>query len=279
MNDFGLDLAVVGNGRTAALVDPLSRIVWWCYPRFDGDPIFSRLLAGDEEKGFCDVVLEGMVEFSSDYVRNTAIVSTVLTNDEGASIRITDFAPRFREYDRIFRPPQLMRIIEPLTGLPRVTIRVRPTSSYGAPMALKSMGSNHVSFSGADVVVRLTTDAALSYIDREAPFVLTRPLHLVIGPDEPFPADLPTTCRSFAARTQDYWTEWVRRLSIAYEWQDAVIRAAITLKLSNYGLLTEDVHPLTGELWGNFPQTYSMAGLILTATRLSRSWEDRVWRA
>ena len=79
MNDFGLDLAVIGNGRTAALVDPTSRIVWWCYPRFDGDPIFSRLVAGGEEKGFCDVVLEGMVEFSSDYVRNTAIVSTVLT--------------------------------------------------------------------------------------------------------------------------------------------------------------------------------------------------------
>jgi Transposase DDE domain len=47
-------------------------------------------------------------------VRNTAIVSTVLTDDKGASIRITDFAPRFREYDRIFCPPQLMRIIEPV---------------------------------------------------------------------------------------------------------------------------------------------------------------------
>jgi GH15 family glucan-1,4-alpha-glucosidase len=114
MNDFGLDLAVIGNGRTATLADPSSGIVWWCYPRFDGDPIFSRLLAGGEEKGSCDVVLQGMVDFSSEYVRNTAIVSTVLTDDKGASIRITDFAPRFREYDRIFRPPQLMRIIEPV---------------------------------------------------------------------------------------------------------------------------------------------------------------------
>jgi GH15 family glucan-1,4-alpha-glucosidase len=43
-------------------------------------------------------------------------------------------------------------------------------------------------------------------------------------------------------------------------------------------LLSEDVDPQTGELWGNFPQTYSMAGLILTAMRLSRSWEDRYWR-
>jgi GH15 family glucan-1,4-alpha-glucosidase len=234
MNDFGLDLAVIGNGRSAALLDPTARIVWWCYPRFDGDPIFSRLLAGGEEKGFCDVLLEGMVDFSSEYVRNTAVVSTVLTDDKGASIRITDFAPRFREYDRIFRPPQLIRIIEPVAGLPRIIIRMRPTSHYGAPMVLKSIGSNHVSFRGADAVIRLTTDAPLSYIDREAPFVLTRPLHLVLGPDEPFPGDLSITCRSFAARTQDYWTEWVRRLSIAYDWQDVIIRAAITLKLSNF---------------------------------------------
>jgi GH15 family glucan-1,4-alpha-glucosidase len=234
MNDFGLDLAVIGNGRSAALLDPTARIVWWCYPRFDGDPIFSRLLAGGEEKGFYDVLLEGMVDFSSEYVRNTAVVSTVLTDDKGASIRITDFAPRFREYDRIFRPPQLIRIIEPVAGLPRITIRMRPTSHYGAPMVLKSIGSNHVSFRGANAVIRLTTDAPLSYIDREAPFVLTRPLHLVLGPDEPFPGDLSITCRLFAARTQDYWTEWVRRLSIAYDWQDVIIRAAITLKLSNF---------------------------------------------
>jgi GH15 family glucan-1,4-alpha-glucosidase len=232
--DFGLDLAVIGNGRTAALVDPSARIVWWCYPRFDGDPVFSRLVAGDEEKGFCDVLLDGMVDLFSEYVRNTAVVSTVLTDDKGGSIRITDFAPRFREYDRVHRPPQIMRIIEPVAGMPRITIRVRPTGSYGIPMTLKSMGSNHMTFGGADVVIRLTTDAPLSYIDREAPFVLTRPVHLVIGPDEPFPANLPVTCRSFATRTQDYWTEWVRRLSIAYDWQDVIIRAAITLKLSNF---------------------------------------------
>jgi hypothetical protein len=44
---------------------------------------------------------------------------------------------------------------------------------------------------------------------------------------------------------------------------------------NHFGLLSEDVHPATGALWGNFPQTYSLAGLILTAKRLSRSWEDR----
>jgi GH15 family glucan-1,4-alpha-glucosidase len=47
---------------------------------------------------------------------------------------------------------------------------------------------------------------------------------------------------------------------------------------NRYGLLAEDVDPQSGALCGNFPQTYSMAGLILTAMRLSRSWEDRYWR-
>ena len=40
------------------------------------------------------------------------------------------------------------------------------------------------------------------------------------------------------------------------------------------GLLSEDVDPQTGELWGNFPQTYSLVGIITAAMRLSRAWED-----
>ena len=193
MTDHGLDLAVIGNGRTAALVDPHSRIVWWCFPRFDGDPIFCRLVAGDEEKGFSDVVLDDMVEFQSEYVRNTAIVSTVLTDRHGGAVRITDFAPRFRQFGRVFRPPQLFRIIEPIAGLPRITIRVRPTHDYGKPMPQSfARQQSHPLFRRRRPCIRLTTDAPLSLIESEAPFVLTRPLHLVFGPDEPFTGDLAT---------------------------------------------------------------------------------------
>jgi GH15 family glucan-1,4-alpha-glucosidase len=39
------------------------------------------------------------------------------------------------------------------------------------------------------------------------------------------------------------------------------------------GLLSEDTHPVTGEMWGNFPQTYSMVGLINAAVRLSARWD------
>ncbi|MEP7030120.1 MAG: trehalase-like domain-containing protein, partial [Pseudolabrys sp.] len=146
MTDYGLDLAVIGNGRTAALVNPDARIMWWCLPRYDGDPVFCRLLSGDDEKGFTDVVLDKKVETQSQYVRNTAIVVTELTASDGGRVRITDFAPRFANYGRTFRPPQLMRIIEPIAGMPRITIRFRPTHHYGVPVPTHSAGSNHIRY-------------------------------------------------------------------------------------------------------------------------------------
>ena len=232
--DYGLDLAVIGNGRTAALLEPSGRIVWWCMPRFDGDPVFCRLIAGDQEKGFTDVVIDDLADVKSDYVRNTAVVVTELTDRKGAAVRITDFAPRFQEHGRTYRPPTLMRIIEPIAGMPRVTIRFRPTHRYGEPLKSQSSGSNHIRYWRDEIPVRLTSDAPLSYIESETAFVLTRPVHLIFGADEPFEGAPATTCREFCERTRDYWLEWVRHIAFSVDWQDEIIRATITLKLSTY---------------------------------------------
>jgi pentatricopeptide repeat protein len=47
----------------------------------------------------------------------------------------------------------------------------------------------------------------------------------------------------------------------------------ILSRRNHLGLMSEDLDPETGELWGNFPQTYSMLGIIQIAMRLSRPWE------
>ncbi len=232
--NHGLDLAIIGNGRTAALVDPSARIVWWCFPRFDSDPVFCRLLAGEEEKGFTDVVLEDLADTKSYYVRNTAIVETILTDKNGGAVKITDFAPRFENLDRTFHPPQIIRMIEPIAGTPRIAIRFRPAHDYGKPIVNHAIGSSHIRYWGGSTQIRLTTDAPLSYIDHESSFVLTRPVHMIFGTDEPFPGALGPTCDSFLARTRDGWMDWVRRLHMSYDWQEAIIRAAITLKLSSF---------------------------------------------
>jgi len=229
-----MDYALIGNSHVAAMVDTNARIVWWCAPRFDSDPVFSRLLAGDDEKGFCDVVLADQVEASACYLRNTAILETILKDSQGGIVKITDFAPRFKQYERMFRPAQLVRRIEPLAGLPRITIRVRPTYDYGREVTEKALGSNHIRYSGGESVIRLNTDAPLSYIEHETRFALTRMVTMVFGPDEPFRSSLESTAREFQERTREYWLDWTRYLALPFEWQAAVARAAITLKLCAY---------------------------------------------
>ncbi len=53
---------------------------------------------------------------------------------------------------------------------------------------------------------------------------------------------------------------------------------AMLARRNRLGYLAEDIDPASGELWGNFPQTYSMVGLIISAMRLSKSWEEAFWR-
>jgi GH15 family glucan-1,4-alpha-glucosidase len=234
IKEQALDLALIGNCRIAALINPTGRIVWCCFPRFDSDPVFSRLLAGEEEKGFTDIVLADMTTSKSSYLRNTAMVVTELEDKHGGRIRITDFAPRFQMFERTFHPPQLIRRVEPLAGLPRIQIRVRPTHAYGRPTTAHSIGSNHIRYRGGGEVLRLSTDAPLSYIAQETTFPLTRPLALVFGEDEPFEGAIEQTASEFQAKTIAYWYAWVRSLSLPFEWQSAVIRAAITLQLCSF---------------------------------------------
>jgi GH15 family glucan-1,4-alpha-glucosidase len=56
----------------------------------------------------------------------------------------------------------------------------------------------------------------------------------VLGPDESIVDDVATVAHEAFRSTRDYWRSWVRGLSIPYEWQEAVIRAAITLKMCTF---------------------------------------------
>jgi len=231
-----LDLAVIGNCTLSALIDSRGRIVWSCLPRFDGDPVFCTLLNdhGGSDKGFYDIELLDCAGSEQRYRENSAIVVTTLYDSAGAAIEITDFAPRFKQFERVFRPIILMRIVRPLSGSPRVRVRLRPAYDYGKRRPETTRGSNHVRYVMPDLTLRLTTNAPVTYILDEVPFVLDRPVTLLLGPDESLTQSIIESGRSFLEKTNAYWREWCRGLSLPFEWQDDVIRAAITLKLSNF---------------------------------------------
>ncbi|HBS50076.1 MAG TPA: glucoamylase [Rhodobacteraceae bacterium] len=231
-----MNLGMIGNCSVAALVDDAGEIRWFCLPRFDGDPVFHSLLghgAGEPGDGAFGVDLEGFSHAEQSYDRNTAILRTTLHGASG-SVEIVDFCPRFESRGRHFRPQMLIRRLRPVSGWPRVRIRLRPCFDWGTRKPHITRGSNHVRFVGGDQVMRLTTDAPIDHVLDERMINLDRPLNFVLGPDETL-ADGPAhVAESFERDTCTYWRRWVRRLAIPLDWQEAVIRAAITLKLCNY---------------------------------------------
>ena len=152
----------------------------------------------------------------------------------GGAIEVTDFAPRFGKFGRTFRPMMLIRRIKRLSGSPRMTLRLRPACDNGAGRPEVTWGSNHIRYAAPAFALRLTTDASLTAILQETTFFLEDTVTLLLGADETVHEAAGEIGHHFLEETTQYWREWVRSLGIPYEWQEAVIRAAITLKLNAY---------------------------------------------
>ncbi|MCO5155468.1 MAG: glycoside hydrolase family 15 protein [Aquamicrobium sp.] len=260
-----LDLGVIGNAAAAALVDRNASIVWMCAPRMDGDPVFCRLLdglpEGREEEGCWSIAMDDVVECRQSYLRNTAVLETVQADGDGNRLKITDFAPRFKARGRIFRPLTVVRIVEPLAGSPQIRVRLRPRHGYGAHAPETTRGTNHIRFVLGDQVLRLTTDAPVEFVERGTAFLVDRPYAFILGADErPEQAPLPAA-KAFLDDTVAYWQEWVRYLSVPVDFQDVVIRAAITLKLCSH----EETGGIVAALTTSIPE-YGESG---------RTWDYR----
>lgn len=233
-----LDLWPIGNCQVSALIDRKGRFVWACAPRVDGDAVFSALLSGAQDQadaaGLWEISLEGAVSIEQSYLRNTPILASIHTDASGNSIEVIDFCPRVERSDRTYRPVAFARIVRPISGSPRIRVRLRPTHAWGRTDVDRVIGSNHIRYGAAGWSLRLSTTAPVGMVMEERAFRLEKPLHFFLGPDESFAGTLGPTVDGMLVDTATGWRHWVRGLAIPPEWQDVVIRSAITLKLCQH---------------------------------------------
>ncbi len=259
-----LDLGLIGNCTVSGLLDPQAALVWHCLPRLDGDPVFHALVDGHSrpaQPGIWRFVLAGCTRSEQCYVANTAVLLTRLFADDGSAVEITDFCPRFETRGRLFRPQQLVRRIRPLAGTPRITVELQPRFSYGATLPAITHGSNHIRYIGPERTLRLTTNAAVSYVLQATPFLLDAPVSFILGPDETLREGVEACARDFQENTERHWQLWVRRLALPLQWQAQVIRAAITLKLCTF----EDTGAIVAAMTTSIPE----------AAHTARNWDYR----
>ena len=234
-----LDLWPIGNCQVSALIDRTGRFVWACAPKVDGDPLFSSLLDGrdprsDDAVGLWAIDLEDCTSVEQHYLTNTPILVTRMTDSNGSAIEITDYCPRFERLGRMYRPVAFARIVRPVAGSPRICVRLRPTRNWGDPAVLTTAGSNHIRYLLDGMQLRLSTNAPVGLLMDERCFRVERPLHFFLGPDESFAGNLATTLEEMLGYTTYHWQNWARGLATPFEWQDVVIRSAITLKLCQH---------------------------------------------
>jgi GH15 family glucan-1,4-alpha-glucosidase len=241
------DLALVGNCQISALVERTGCVVWCCLPRFDSEPVFSTLL--DEQDGgrFVVTAADGASGVQR-YVENTNVLETKFESSSG-TFRVLDFAPRFMLYDRVFRPTQLLRIVEALAGSPRIRVRCEPRLGWSKARPPESQGSNHIDFGGFESPLRLTTDIPLAYLGGQ-PFALTERRHLALTWGAPIEEPLRPLCDRFLDETVRYWQRWVKQCSIPPRYQEAVIRSALALKLHCF----EDTGAIVASLTTSIPE-------------------------
>ena len=118
------DLGLIGNCQYAALVHRDGTVVWCCLPRFDSEPIFGSLL-DEPGGGRFQVGPASGAPGVQRYIPNTNVLET-LFDDGTDAFRLVDFAPRFEQHERSFRPTQLFRVLEPIRGQPRVRVVCDP---------------------------------------------------------------------------------------------------------------------------------------------------------
>jgi GH15 family glucan-1,4-alpha-glucosidase len=262
MTRSNLELWPIGNCQVSGLVDETGALVWGCVPRVDGDPVFSSLVNDSQrDAGIWRFEIEGQCEASQEYIRNTPHLVTTLKATDGSAVQILDFCPRYEHSGRMYRPVAYTRIVRPIAGAPRVKVILRPTCNYGARLAETTSGTNHIRYLVGQQALRLSTDAPVGYILEQRTFRIESDTHFFLGPDEPFHGNLREEVRAMEQKSRKYWQQWVRMLAVPLDWQNEVIRCAITLKLCQH----EETGAIVAALTTSIPE----------AANSQRNWDYR----
>lgn len=286
------DYALIGDMQTAALVCRDGTVDWLCLPRFDSHAVFAALL-GTEEHGFWRLGPEHAADDAAPtatrrrYRGDSLILESEWDTPRG-TVRVTDFMPP-RD-----GAPQLIRIVEGISGRVPVRSALRMRFSYGriVPWVHRVDDTRTVAVAGPDSIwldteaetygEELTTysDFTVSPGERIAFTMSWEPSHKQ-------PPALPDPEGSLEA-TADFWREWVEHCTYHGPYREAVIRSLITLKALTYaptgGIVAAPTTSLPEEIGGvrNWDYRYTwLRDAAITLSSLLRTGyreEARAWR-
>lgn len=225
-----LDHGAIGNGRVLALVGPDSAVDWLCLPQWDSPSVFGSLL--DQERGGTWRIdgPHGRLRGELAYARNTNVLVGTF-HDGDAAWEVVDFAPRIPQGLDVHAPYELVRLVRPLRGSPRLRVHFDPRPDYGRANISLLPHDGGIDVVGGPHRLRLATNAPVPFVLAGQPFVLQEPVWMVLTLGErDRPPDLAGVQRQLE-QTLAGWRAWVRSCALPPFRQQHVLRSALCLKL------------------------------------------------
>ncbi|MCI9875195.1 glycoside hydrolase family 15 protein [Pseudomonas atacamensis] len=222
---------IIGDMRSAALVNDKGSVDFFCWPEFDSPTIFCSLL---------DTPEAGIFQLAPDlpdarreqiYLPDTNVLQTRWLS-EHAVVEITDLLPIGDDVDAL---PLLMRRVRVVSGSATFNLRCAVRHDYGRADTRAEMDVKDVTFHAAgQPSIRLASDQALQ-IDAQAAVAQFTLEHnetaafMLGGSDDPrFAEGAAELCMQ---RTLKYWRGWIGQSNYRGRWREMVNRSALALKL------------------------------------------------
>jgi GH15 family glucan-1,4-alpha-glucosidase len=233
------DYALVGDGRTAALIARDGSVDWLCLPNVDSPAIFARVLDADRGGSFR---LEPASPFEAErrYQDSSNVLETTFTTAEGR-VRVTD-AMTLTDIRRISPMRELVRKVEALSGTVPLRWSFEPQFRFGqAETRIERRSGRWFAHCESDaVVLGLANAGEGKHRDGsiEGRIELEQGDHallsLAAAHNEPAVIPGPEDSRRRLDRTERFWPQWASRVEYDGRWRDAVVRSALVLKLLTF---------------------------------------------
>lgn len=238
-------MALIGNGRTCALIDAQGSIVFACLPDFDSGTVFASLL--DERKGGrFGISMEDGEVVAQGYERNTNIFVTRFEGPSG-SFEVSDFMPRYawdgRAGARGDVGSDIVRSIRVLSGRPKACVNFDPQLEYAQRVTaveerdggLKATTEWETPNGEVYESVYLSTDLDAGKVQRGEAIELEGCRYLFLSYHDKVQEPDPESVELMLQRTRSYWLLWVARTHKTVQYQDQMIRSALLLKMLQFG--------------------------------------------
>jgi GH15 family glucan-1,4-alpha-glucosidase len=232
------DYAVIGDGRTVAMVSRNGSVDWLCLPSLDSPSVFAAVLDADRGGRF-ELGPDVPARAERRYLPGTNVLETTFTTAQGA-VRVTD-ALTLPNGD-LGPARELARRIDGLEGRVPMRWSITPAFGYGAVTpGIGRRGRIPVAVGGRDALAVCSWEAGVAQIEDgtisgsfEARASCSALIALCAAHQEPlvFPAREHVERRLDA--TTAYWRRWSAQRAYEGPWRDAVIRSALALKLLVY---------------------------------------------